>query len=181
MLAQGLADLGFTDFIVRIIQSNANLTKPWSRLSRKESLSDGHLPETAPISASLVLDSHLSWCVMLQALVSMLFGQEGPSPGYYSRVMTAAESNYASTKQELLATVQAVCVFRCYRLSGKQLNLVNDNRPTVCIFSQCCLDDKPAGVTACSACNGANLAGKVWLQPTLKAPEWFACGDNSRL
>ena len=35
----------------------------------------------------------------------------------YSRKMTAAERNYVVTEQELLATVEALRVFRCYLLS----------------------------------------------------------------
>lgn len=46
--------------------------------------------------------------------------QQGRPLGYYSRKMTAAERNYVVTEQELLATVEALRVFRCYLLSGKE-------------------------------------------------------------
>ena len=42
--------------------------------------------------------------------------------------MTAAERNYVVTEQELLATVEALHVFRCYLLSGEQFNMVTDIR-----------------------------------------------------
>ena len=48
---------------------------------------------------------------------------------YYSREMIAAERNYVVTEQELLATVEDLCVFRCYLLSDQQFKLVTDNRP----------------------------------------------------
>ena len=55
--------------------------------------------------------------------------------------MTAAERHHVVTEQELLATVEALHTLRCYLLSGKQFNLVSDNRPntflqTKPIFSQ---------------------------------------------
>ena len=43
--------------------------------------------------------------------------------------MIAAERNHVITEQELLATIEALLVFRCYLLSGKQSNLVTDRRP----------------------------------------------------
>ena len=62
--------------------------------------------------------------------------QEGRPLAYYSRKMTAAECNYIVTEQELLATVDALCVFRCYLLSGKQFNLVTDNQPNTFLQTQ---------------------------------------------
>ena len=55
---------------------------------------------------------------------------------YYSRKMTAAERNYVVTEQELLATVEALRVFRCYLLSGQHFNLVTDNRPNTFLQTQ---------------------------------------------
>ena len=40
------------------------------------------------------------------------------------------------TEQELLATVVALRIFSCYLLSGKQFNLVTDNKPNTCLQSQ---------------------------------------------
>ena len=37
--------------------------------------------------------------------------------------MTAAELDYVVTEQELLAALEALRVFRCYLLSGKQFQL----------------------------------------------------------
>ncbi len=70
--------------------------------------------------------------------------QEGRPLGYYSRKMTAAERNYVVTEQELLATVEALRVFRCYLLSGKQFNLVTDNRPNTFLQSQPILSRRQA-------------------------------------
>ena len=50
--------------------------------------------------------------------------------------MTAAESNYVVTEQELLATIEALHVFICYLLSVKQFNLVTDNRPNIFLQTQ---------------------------------------------
>ena len=58
--------------------------------------------------------------------------------------MTAAECNYVVTEQELLATVEALCVFRCYLLSGKQFNLVTDNRPNTFLQTQPILSRRQA-------------------------------------
>ena len=68
--------------------------------------------------------------------------------------MTAAERNYVVTEQELLATVEALRVFRCYLVSGEQFNLVTDNRPNMSLQTQLLLyliRDKPVGVSTCSA------------------------------
>ena len=72
--------------------------------------------------------------------------QEGRPLGYYSRKMTAAdhECNYVVTEQELLATVEALRVFRCYLLSGKQFNLVTDNRPNTVLQTQPILSRRQA-------------------------------------
>ena len=67
--------------------------------------------------------------------------QEGRPIVYYSRKMTAAERNYVVTEQELLATVEALRVFRCYLLSGKQFN---DNRPKTFLQSQPILSRRQA-------------------------------------
>ena len=58
-------------------------------------------------------------------LGAVLLQQERPV-AYYSRKMTSAERNYVVTEQELLATVEALRVFRCYLLSGQQFNLVTE-------------------------------------------------------
>ena len=58
--------------------------------------------------------------------------------------MTAAERNYVVTEQELLATVEALRVFRCYLLSGKQFNLVTDNRPNNFLQTQPILSRRQA-------------------------------------
>ena len=58
--------------------------------------------------------------------------------------MTAAERNSVVTEQELLATVEALCVFRCYLLSGQQFNLVTDNRPNTCLQTQPILSRRSA-------------------------------------
>ncbi|DBA66290.1 TPA: hypothetical protein ACH3X2_14339 [Trebouxia sp. C0005] len=63
---------------------------------------------------------------------------------YYSRKMTAAERNYVVTEQELLATVEALRVFRCYLLSGQQFSLVTDNRPNTFLQTQPTLSRRQA-------------------------------------
>ena len=75
--------------------------------------------------------------------------QEGRPLAYYSRKMTAAECNYIVTEQELLATVEALRVFRCYLLSGKRLLIINQTR--FCKLSHCYLGVKLAGVSTCIA------------------------------
>ena len=61
-------------------------------------------------------------------LGAVLLQQERPV-AYYSRKMTSAERNYVVTEQELLDTFEALCIFRCYLLSGQQFNLVTNNKP----------------------------------------------------
>ena len=63
---------------------------------------------------------------------------------YYSRKMVAAERNYVVTEQELLATVEALRVFRCYLLSGQQFNLVTDNKPNTFLETQPTLSRRQA-------------------------------------
>ena len=58
--------------------------------------------------------------------------------------MTAAERNYVVTEQELLATIEALRVFRCYLLSGKQFSLVTDNRPNTFLQTQPILSRRQA-------------------------------------
>ena len=70
--------------------------------------------------------------------------QEGRPLGYFSRKMTAAERNYVVTEQELLATIEALRVFRCYLLSGKQFHLVTDNRPNTFLQTQPILSRRQA-------------------------------------
>ena len=66
---------------------------------------------------------------------AVLFRQ-GRAVAYYSRKMSAAERNYVVTEQELLATVEAMRVFRCYLLSGQQFTLVTDNQPNTFLQTQ---------------------------------------------
>ena len=63
---------------------------------------------------------------------------------YYSRKMTSAERNYVVTERELLATVEALRVFRCYLLSGQQFNLVTDNQPNTFLQTQPTLSRRQA-------------------------------------
>ena len=70
--------------------------------------------------------------------------QEGRPLGYYSRKMTAAERNYVVTEQELLATAEALRVFRCYLVLGKHFNLVTDNRPNTSLQTQPLLSRRQA-------------------------------------
>ena len=58
--------------------------------------------------------------------------------------MTSAERNYVVTEQELLATVEALRVFRCYLLSGQQFNLVTDNKPNTFLEMQPTLSRRQA-------------------------------------
>ena len=58
--------------------------------------------------------------------------------------MVAAERNCVVTKQELLATVEALRVFRCYLLSGQQFILVTDNKPNTFLETQPTLSRRQA-------------------------------------
>ena len=58
--------------------------------------------------------------------------------------MTVAERSYVVTEQELLATVEALRVFRCYLLLGQQFNLVSDNRPNTFLQTQPTLSRRQA-------------------------------------
>ena len=94
-------------------------------------------------SYCLTQASRLSLFVMLLALALVLLQNERPV-AYYSRKMTAAERNYVVTEQDLLATVEALRVFRCYLLSGQQFNLVTDNRPNTFLQTQPILSRRQA-------------------------------------
>ena len=50
--------------------------------------------------------------------------------------MTTAEHTYVVTEQQLLAAVEALQMFRCYLLSGTQLNLITDNTPNTFLQTQ---------------------------------------------
>ena len=58
--------------------------------------------------------------------------------------MTAAEGNYFVTEQELLATIEALHVFRCSLLSGKQFDLVTDYRSNTVLQTQPILSRRQA-------------------------------------
>ena len=139
-LREVLQFLGLTNFFIKFIQVNANLTKPLTDLSNVpfdrtpsrdttfKSLK--HSLTSAPVLA--FLDPHKQFELMCDASgfgLGAVLLQEGRPLGYFCRKMTAAERTYVVTEQELLATIEALRVFRCYLMSGKQFNLVTNNRP----------------------------------------------------
>ena len=76
-------------------------------------------------------------------LGAVLMQQQRPV-AYHSRKITSAEHNYVVTKQGLLATVEALRVFRCHLLSGQQFILVTDNRPNTFLQTQPTLSRRQA-------------------------------------
>ena len=54
------------------------------------------------------------------------------------------ERKYVVTEQKLLATIEALRVFRCYLLFGKQFDLVTDNRPNTFLQTQLILSLRQA-------------------------------------
>ena len=161
-LREGLQFLGLTNFFIKYIQGYANLTKPLTDLSKKNAPFDWkvsctqafndlkHALTTAPV---LVLpDPGKPFELVCDAsgfgIGAVLLQNERPV-AYYSRKMTAAERNYVVTEQELLATVEALRVFRCYLLSGQQFNLVTDNRPNTFLQTQPILSRRQARASQC--------------------------------
>ena len=148
-LREVLQFLGLTNFFIKFIQGYANLTKPLTDLSKKDSLFNWtpscnsafnalkHALTTAPVLAFLDPDKPFELvCDASGFGLGAVLLQEGRPLGYYSRKMIAAERNFVVTEQELLATIEALRVFRCYLLSGKQFNLVIDNRPNTFLQTQ---------------------------------------------
>ena len=58
--------------------------------------------------------------------------------------MTATECNCVVTEQEVLAAIEALCVFRCYLLSGQQVKLVTNNSPNTFLGTQPILSQRQA-------------------------------------
>ena len=152
-------------FFIKFTRGYANLTKPLTDLSKKDVQFDWTPSRKSTFNA---LKQALSFAPVLASpdpnnpfeLVCDASGfglgavllQEGRPLSYYSQKMTAAERNYVVTEQEVLAAGEALRVFRCYLLSGKQFNLVTDNRPNTFLQTQPILSRRqPAGVSTCSA------------------------------
>ena len=156
-LREVLQFLGLTNFFHKFVQGYANLTKPLTDLSKKDVLFDWTPSRQAAFDAlkqALISAPVLAFpdpdklfelvCDASGFGLGAVLLQEGRPLGYYSRKMTAAERNYVVTEQELLATVEALRVFRCYLLSGKQFNLVTDNRPNTFLQTQPILSRRQA-------------------------------------
>ena len=156
-LREVLQFLGLTNFFIKYIQGYANLTKPLTDLSKKDVefnwtplCNDAfnalkHALTTAPVLA--IPDPSKNFELVCDASgfgLGAVLLQEGRPLGFYSRKMTAAERNYVVTEQELLATVEALRVFRCYLESGKQFNLVTDNKPNTFLLTQPVLSRRQA-------------------------------------
>ena len=156
-LREVLQFLGLTNFFIKFIQGYANLTKPLTDLSKKDAKFDWTFScdsafktlkralTTAPVLAFPDTDKPFELVCDASGIgLGAVLLQEGRPLAYYSRKMTAAECNYVVTEQELLATVEALRVFRCYLLSGKQFNLVTDNQPNTFLQTQPLLSRRQA-------------------------------------
>ena len=156
-LREVLQFLGLTNFSIKFIQGYANLTRPLTDLSKKAIVFDWtssceiafkalkHALTSAPVLAFPDPDKLFELvCDASGFGLGAVLLQEGRPLGYYSREMTAAERNYVVNEQELLATVEALRIFRCYLLSGKQFNLVADNRPNTFLQTQPILSRRQA-------------------------------------
>ena len=130
-LREVLQFLGLINFFIMFIQGYANLTKPLTDLSKKNVPFDWtssrdstfkalkHSLTSAPVLAFPDPDKPFELvCDASGFGLGAVLLQEGRPLGYYSRKMTAAEHNYVVTEQELLATIEALRVFRCYLLFG---------------------------------------------------------------
>ena len=148
-LREVLQFLGLTNFFIQYIQGYADLTKPLTDLSKmyvpfdwKNSCTQAfndlkHALTTAPVS--ILPDPGKPCELVCDALgfgIGAVLLQNERPVAFHSGKMTAAERNYVVTEQELLATVEALRVFRCYLLSGQQFNLVTDNRPNTFLQAQ---------------------------------------------
>ena len=156
-LREVLQFLGLINFFIKFIQGYANLTKPLTDLSKKDTKFDWtfccdsafkalkRALTTAPVLAFPDTDKPFELVCDASGIgLGAVLLQEGRPLAYNSRKMTAAECNYIVTEQELLATVEALRVFRCYLLSGKQFNLVTDNQPNTFLQTQPLLSRRQA-------------------------------------
>ena len=156
-LRKVLQFLGLTNFFIKYIQGYANLTRPLTDFSKKNAPFDWKVSctqafndlkralTTAPVM--VLPDPGKPFELVCDAsgfgIGAVLLQNEKPV-ACYSRKMPAAERNYVVTEQELLATVEALRVFRCYLLSGQQFNLVTDNRPNTFLQTQPILSRRQA-------------------------------------
>ena len=69
--------------------------------------------------------------------------------GVHCRKMTAPETKYANHKQELLAVIIALKLFRC-DLLGNYFTSVADNMPNTQTLSQHCQEGKLVGADICN-------------------------------
>ena len=133
-LREVLQFLGLTNFFIKFIQGYAKLTKPLTDVGNKNVPFDWtpfrdstfkalkHSLTSAPVLAFPHPDKPFELvCDASGFGLGAVLLQEGRPLRCFSRKMTAAERNYVVTEQELLATVEALRVFRCYLLSGQQL------------------------------------------------------------
>ena len=149
--------LGLTNFFTKYIQGYANLTKPLTDLSKKNvvfawtdgcNLAFNALKQALTSAPVLALpDPAMPFELVCDAsgfgIGAVLMQQQRPV-AYYSRKMVPAERNYVVTEQELLATVEALRVFRCYLLLGQQFSLVTDNKPNTFLETQPTLSRRQA-------------------------------------
>ncbi len=94
---------------------------------------------SSPVLASPDMDKHFE--VVTDACctgIGAVLMQEGRPIAFESRKLTDPETRYSTTEQELLASVHAMTIWRCYLegLPKSQVTLVTDHHPNTCLPSQ---------------------------------------------
>ena len=144
------AFLGFANYLRKFIQGYANVVAPltallkggvaflWSQECQRAFLQVKHAITSAPVLA--MPDPNEPYEVVCDASgygLGAVLLQHGKPVAFESCRMTPAERNYGAGEQELLATIHALRVWRCY-LEGAphQFTLVTDHAPNTFLQSK---------------------------------------------
>lgn len=143
--------LGLAGYYRRFIENFSNLTKPLTKLLKKntsfswtfeqqnsfdmlrEKLTSEPILQYPDFNREFVLTTDASNFAIGAILSQGKIGEDLPI-AYASRTLNKSECNYSTTERELLAIVWATKHFRSY-LYGRKFKIVTDHRPLTWLFS----------------------------------------------
>ena len=143
--------LGLANYFRKFVMAYSIRTAPMTRLTGKNSKWDWTEEcqrafeglkvdlTTSPVLASPDMTKHFE--VVADACgigIGAVLLQEDRPLAFESKKLTGAETRYTTTEQELLASVHAMTIWRCFLegLPKDQVTLVTDHHPNTCLPTQ---------------------------------------------